>query len=91
MSADGTAARRRQPKKITGVVTSDRMQKTITVETARLEQHTKYRKYVKRTTRYKAHDEAAEARVGDIVEIVETRPLSKTKRWRLVDVVEKAR
>ncbi len=73
-----------------GVVVSDRMTKTITVEVEHLTEHPKYGKRIRRSTRYYAHDEAREAKAGDKVEIAETRPLSKLKRWRLVRIVEKA-
>jgi small subunit ribosomal protein S17 len=66
------------------------MNKTITVSVERLEPHPKYGKYVRRHTVCKAHDENKEAKVGDTVEIMATRPLSKTKRWRLVRVVQRA-
>lgn len=74
-----------------GVVTSADMQKTIVVEVKRLERHPLYKRVVRRSKRYKAHDEANECGVGDRVRIAETRPLSKTKRWRLVSVLEKAK
>lgn len=77
-------------KAVTGQVVSDRMQKTITVEAQRLVRDPRYGKYVRKTTRMYAHDEKGEAKLGDSVEIVETRPLSKTKRWRLVRVVTRA-
>jgi len=73
-----------------GVVTSDRMTKTIAVDVDRLIEHPKYGKRIRRSTRLYAHDEAREAKIGDKVEIVETRPLSKLKRWRLLRIVEKA-
>ncbi len=73
-----------------GTVKSDRMAKTIVVDVDRLIEHPKYGKRIRRTARFYAHDEAREARIGDKVEIVETRPLSKLKRWRLVRVIEKA-
>jgi len=73
-----------------GVVTSDKMDKTITVDVEHLVEHPKYGKRIRRSTRYYAHDEKDEAGVGDKVEIAETRPLSKLKRWRLVRVIEKA-
>lgn len=76
---------------ITGVVTSDKMDKSITVAVERKIMHTKYGKYLKKTKKYHAHDEANDAKVGDKVKIMETRPLSKLKRWRLVDVVERAK
>ena len=66
------------------------MQKTITVEVMRLERHQQYKKYVRRRTAYHAHDANEEAREGDQVRIVETRPLSKSKRWRLVEIVRRA-
>ena len=73
---------------VIGVVVSNKMQKTITVEVERLERHAKYGKFVKRFSVFKAHDETSKAKVGDRVKIVETRPLSRTKRFRLVEVVE---
>ncbi len=77
-------------KEIVGVVTSDRMVKTIVVELQRLVKHPKYGKFIRRTTRCMAHDESDQAQVGDTVRITETRPLSKRKRWRLVEVLRKA-
>ncbi|MBK9505929.1 MAG: 30S ribosomal protein S17 [Chitinophagales bacterium] len=76
---------------ITGVVTSNKMDKSITVAVERKIMHTKYGKFLKKTKKYHAHDEANDAKVGDKVIIMETRPLSKLKRWRLVDVVERAK
>jgi small subunit ribosomal protein S17 len=73
----------------TGVVTSDKMNKTRRVEIPRLGRHPKYGKYIKRRTICHVHDEKNESRIGDIVEIMETRPLSKTKSWRLLRVVTK--
>lgn len=87
MSTENTRGRRR---KVVGMVIGDKMQKTIVVEVTRLVKHTRYGKYIKRSTIYKAHDENRLARVGDKVEIAETRPLSKTKTTKLVRVVEKA-
>ncbi|THU39820.1 30S ribosomal protein S17 [Niastella caeni] len=75
----------------TGVVTSNRMDKTITVAVERKVKHPIYGKFVKKTTKFHAHDEKNECTIGDTVRIMETRPLSKTKRWRLVEVVEKAK
>jgi small subunit ribosomal protein S17 len=83
-------ARESRRKLVEGVVTSDKMEKTIAVTITRLEKHPKYKKYVRRRSRFYAHDEKREAKVGDRVLIQETRPLSKLKRWRLVKVVEKA-
>jgi len=75
----------------TGVVSSNKMDKTITVAVERRVKHPIYGKFVKKTTRFHAHDEKNECTVGDVVKIMETRPLSKLKRWRLVEVVEKAK
>lgn len=75
----------------TGKVVSDKMDKTVVVAVERLVQHALYSKSVKRTVRFKAHDENNESHVGDTVKIMETRPLSKDKRWRVVEVVEKAK
>lgn len=74
-----------------GKVVSDKMQKTIVVAIEELVQHKLYKKSVKRTVKFKAHDENQEAHVGDKVSIMETRPLSKQKRWRLVNIIEKAK
>jgi len=74
-----------------GVVTSDKMDKTITVAVERKVKHPMYGKFVKKTTKFHAHDEQSVCGIGDVVKIMETRPLSKTKRWRLVEVVEKAK
>jgi len=79
------------PKRVmTGIVTSDKTDKTRRVEIARLVKHPKYKKYLRRRTVCYAHDENNESGVGDTVEIVESRPLSKLKRWHLVRVVEKS-
>ncbi|MCX6198897.1 MAG: 30S ribosomal protein S17 [Bacteroidetes bacterium] len=74
-----------------GLVTSDKMDKTITVSIERKVKHPIYGKFVKTTKKFKAHDETNDAKVGDTVKISETRPMSKTKRWRLVEVVERAK
>ncbi len=74
-----------------GVVTSNKMTKTITVAVERKVKHPIYGKFVKKTTKFHAHDEKNEASIGDVVRIMETRPLSKTKRWRLVEVLEKVK
>ena len=84
-------AERGQRKSTLGRVVSSAMDKTIVVEVKSAASHSTYRKIVRRTTRLKAHDERNEATVGDTVRITETRPLSKTKRWRLVEIVEKAK
>jgi len=78
-------------KSRTGVVTSNKMAKTITVEVERKVKHPIYGKFVKKTSKFHAHDDKDECSIGDIVRIMETRPLSKTKRWRLVEVVEKVK
>ncbi len=75
----------------TGKVVSDAMDKTVVVAVEMLTDHPLYKKRVRRTTKFKAHDENNTCSTGDIVEIMETRPLSKTKRWRVVQVVEKAK
>lgn len=74
-----------------GKVVSDKMDKTIVVATETFVSHPLYGKQVKRTTKFKAHDENNECKIGDIVKIMETRPLSRQKRWRLVEIVEKAK
>jgi len=74
-----------------GVVVSDKMDKTAVIAVERLIKHPVYKKYIKRTTKFKAHDQKNECQVGDIVKIMETRPLSKTKRWRVVEILEKAK
>lgn len=74
-----------------GIVTSNKMAKTITVAVERKVKHPIYGKFVKKTTKFHAHDEKDECSIGDIVKIMETRPLSKTKRWRMVEVVEKVK
>ena len=85
-----TTEARRNKRTMTGVVTSNKMQKTITVEVTRLVKHPQYGKYVRRRSRLKAHDERSEAKTGDTVIVVECRPLSRTKRWRLQKVLAKA-
>ncbi|MFN8253003.1 MAG: 30S ribosomal protein S17 [Ferruginibacter sp.] len=74
-----------------GVVSSNKMDKTITVNVERKVKHPLYGKFVKKTTKFHAHDEKNECSIGDTVKIMETRPLSKTKRWRLVEVIEKVK
>ncbi|MEZ4890185.1 MAG: 30S ribosomal protein S17 [Crocinitomicaceae bacterium] len=78
-------------KERVGVVTSDKMDKSIVVAVERKVKHPKYGKFVKKTTKFVAHDEKNESNIGDTVRIMETRPLSKTKNWRLVEVVERAK
>jgi small subunit ribosomal protein S17 len=83
--------RRSQRKVRTGVVVSDAMDKTVVVRISSQVRHALYGKIVRRTTKLKAHDEGLDAHVGDTVRIMETRPLSKTKRWRVIEVVERAK
>jgi len=75
----------------TGRVVSDKMDKTITVQIDSVVQHSLYKKIIKHSKKYKAHDETNQCRVGDLVKIMETRPLSKDKRWRVVEVLERAK
>lgn len=76
-------------KKLVGTITSDKMDKTVVVRVERLVPHEVYKKYVRRRENFKAHDEKNEFRVGDRVEIVETRPMSKDKRWRVARLIER--
>ena len=78
-------------KERTGVVTSNKMDKSITVAIKWKEKHPIYGKFVNKTKKYHAHDENNECNIGDTVKIMETRPLSKTKRWRLVQIIERAK
>ena len=80
---------RRQERQ--GTVVSDAMEKTIVVEVKVVKAHPRYKKVVRRSVKFHAHDERSEAKVGDLVRIVETRPLSKTKRWRLAEILEVAK
>jgi small subunit ribosomal protein S17 len=85
------ATERNARKSRTGLVVSDKMEKTVVVAIERRVPHPVYGKMVTRTKRLKAHDEENSAKVGDTVRIVETRPLSKDKRWRLVEIIDRAR
>ncbi len=78
-------------KERVGSVVSDKMEKTITVAVQRKVKHPIYGKFVSKTTKFTAHDEKNECGIGDTVKIMETRPLSKKKRWRLVEIIEKAK
>lgn len=78
-------------KERTGVVTSNKMDKSIVVSVETKVMHPKYGKFVKQTKKFMAHDETGECGVGDIVKIMETRPMSKLKRWRMVEIIEKAK
>ena len=77
-------------KSFIGRVISDKMDKTVVLAVTRRIAHSRYNKVVKRTTKYKAHDEKNECKVGDMVRVIETRPLSKDKRWKVLEIVEKA-
>ena len=93
--ANETAAAAVSPKRgvrqeVVGVVTSNKMQKTIVVKVTRATQHPLYRRVVRMAKKYYAHDESGEARIGDTVCIVSTRPLSKLKRWRLKEVIQRS-
>ena len=77
-------------KVMTGTVVSDAMQKTVVVTIEMLVKHPEYGKYVRRRSRFKVHDEKDECKVGDVIRFMETRPLSKKKRWRLLDFVRRA-
>jgi small subunit ribosomal protein S17 len=81
---------RNQRQSVVGTVVSDKMQKTVVVEIDRLTRHRGYNKMVRRKTRVKAHDDANACREGDTVRLMETRPLSKDKRWRVIEVLERA-
>lgn len=78
---------RNQRKERVGIVTSNKMDKTVVVEINTLVEHPKYHKFIKQRTKFKAHDEANSCNIGDKVRIVETRPLSKDKRWRVAEVI----
>ncbi len=81
---------RGQRKTMVGIVTSDKMDKTVVVRVDDLVKHPTYGKYIKKTSKYKAHDEANVCAAGDKVLLVETRPLSKDKRWRVREIIEKS-
>lgn len=82
---------RTQRKTRTGVVVSDRMDKTVVVNVEQTVRHPLYGKIYRRKKRLHAHDEANDAKLGDLVKVMETRPLSKTKRWRVIEVIERAK
>ncbi len=82
---------RNQRKQRTGVVVSNKMNKSITVAVDRQVKHPIYGKFIKKTRKYMAHDENNDANIGDLVRILETRPLSKNKKWRLVEIIERAK
>jgi small subunit ribosomal protein S17 len=89
MAPNMTEARSRR-QTVVGTVVSDKMQKTVVVEIARLVRHQTYDKMVRRKTKVKAHDEQNACHVGDKVELMETRPLSKDKRWRVMEILQRA-
>jgi small subunit ribosomal protein S17 len=89
---EATTNQSRGTRKVrTGVVVSDKMDKTVVVEVEDIRQHRLYQKTIRRTSRLKAHDEQNTAGTGDIVRLAETRPLSATKRWRVVEIIQKAK
>ena len=90
-TATSTTVDRNLRKTRTGVVSSNKMDKTITVNVERKIKHPLYGKFLKKTTKFHAHDEKNECSIGDTVKIMEARPMSKTKRWRLVEVIEKVK
>lgn len=87
-----TESQERAPRKVReGIVSSNKMDRTIVLEVIERVRHPKYNKFVMRTKKLYAHDEANDANVGDRVRVMETRPLSKTKRWRVVEILERAK
>jgi small subunit ribosomal protein S17 len=91
MSNTTTTVARKNRKTRIGIVASNKMTKTITVTVERKVKHPIYGKFLKKSTKFMAHDEEQTAGIGDTVRIMETRPLSKNKRWRLVEIIEKAK
>jgi len=77
-------------RSLTGTVVSDKNDKTVTIEVIRQVQHPRYKKYIKKSKKYHAHDEQNDAHEGDVVRIVESRPISRLKRWRVVEVLKRA-
>ena len=88
-AVNNATEKRRRRNQLIGVVTSSKMQKTIVVRVTRQIQHRLYQRYVHKAKKFYAHDEQGEARPGDVVRIVETRPMSKLKRWRLAEVLSR--
>ena len=88
---EGQENKKAVQREFVGLVSSDKMQKTMVVSVSTRKLHPLYKKYVTRSKKYKAHDENNDAHIGDTVRIVECRPLSKDKRWRLVEIIERAR
>ena len=92
MSDVSTPVKERSVRKVrVGRVVSDKMEKTVVVQVSDLKSHPLYKKVIQRQARFKAHDEQNECKVGDLVRIMETRPISKEKRWRVAEILEKAR
>lgn len=90
--SDTTQSQERAPRKVReGIVSSNKMDRTVVIEVIERVRHPKYNKFVMRTKKLYAHDEANDANVGDRVRVMETRPLSKTKRWRVVEILERAK
>ena len=89
-TTSATTVRNRRKTRV-GKVVSDRMDKTIVVSIERLVKHPQYGRYVRRRSKFKVHDEKNECRMGDTVRFMETRPISKDKRWRFVEIVERAK
>jgi small subunit ribosomal protein S17 len=91
MTDEQRSPERDERKVRTGTVISDKMDKTVVVKVQTLKEHRRYKKHIRQSTRFKAHDEQNQCKVGDRVRIMETRPLSHDKRWRVVAIVEKAK
>ena len=91
MTDEQATTERAMRKTRTGTVISDKMDKTVVVKVQTLKEHRRYKKHIQQSTRFKAHDEQNQCKVGDRVRIMETRPLSHDKRWRVVAIVEKAK
>ena len=90
--ADTTETTERSTRKVReGIVSSNKMERTVVVDVVERVRHPKYNKFVLRTKKLYAHDEANDANIGDRVRVMETRPLSKTKRWRVVEILERAK
>lgn len=90
MSQQATEGQRAMQKTLDGVVVSDKMEKTVVVSITRQVKHPLYKKYIRRTQKYFAHDETNQCGVGDSVRIIESRPMSKKKRWRVQEIISKA-
>jgi small subunit ribosomal protein S17 len=90
-NTEATAEKRGLRKERIGIVTSNKMEKSVVIAVERKVKHPKYKKFIKMTSKFMAHDEKNECNIGDTVRIMETRPLSKSKCWRLVEIVERAK